>query len=127
MNELLIAIFSILGGGVVGYFVSSNISYRDKKREIILSYLIDVYKSLENSAHRKIDGEEFERAIGIIQLFGTKHQIELVKKFAHEFADKNTACFDELLNDLRNSLRKELKLKKCMDNVVHLRIKSNTQ
>ena len=122
MNEFLIAIISVLGGSVIGYFISSILSFKEKRRELILSYLIDAYKALENAAHREI-GEEIEKAIGTIQLFGTTKQIELARKFTSDLAENNSANYNDLLYDLRNSLRKELKLDKYKGNITHLRRK----
>ena len=124
MNELSIAIVSVLAGsvagGIIGYFISSMLSFKEKRRELILAYLIEAYKALENAAHRDV-GEELEKAIGTIQLFGTVEQIELAKKFARNLAEHKNADYNDLIYDLRNSLRRELKLGKYEGNVTHLR------
>ena len=54
--------------------------------------------------------------------FGSQSQIELVLKFAEEFAKTGGANLDELLEDLRHDLRKELGLEIVSKNIKHLRI-----
>ena len=125
MNELLIAVVSVLiasfVGGIIGYFLSLRLSLKEKRRELILTYLISAYTDLENSTHRQL-GEELERAIATIQLFGTTKQIDLARNASREFSKNQGANLDELLYDLRNSLRRELALDEYKDGITHLRV-----
>ena len=68
------------------------------------------------------DERKLESAVADIQLFGTPRQVDLVQRFACDFAAKGGASLDELLADLRTDLRAELNLEAVPENVVHLRI-----
>jgi hypothetical protein len=65
---------------------------------------------------------KLESAVADIQLFGTPHQVELVQRFASDFAAKGGASLDALLRDLRTDLRAEFNLEVVPENIVHLRI-----
>jgi hypothetical protein len=68
------------------------------------------------------DKGRLESAVADIQLFGSPRQVDLVQRFASDFAAKGGASLDELLSDLRTDLRAELSLEAVPEGVVHLRI-----
>ena len=82
----------------------------NKKKEIRISYLIDAFRSIEDASQRRDYDKllQLESAIADIQLFGTKKQVELSRKFAMEFANNHSADAMPLLHNLRDDLRKEL-------------------
>lgn len=54
---------------------------------------------------------EFERFVAEIQLYGTPYQVELMTKLVEAFnRQEPSISFDPLLEDLRNSLRAELRM-----------------
>ena len=87
----------------------------NKLREIRLQYLIQTYRSLALAVQRKPEAgskyfRDMESAITDIQLFGTDKQIKGVEEFLKEFKEKSKGNVDSILKDLRNELRKELRL-----------------
>ena len=121
MNEVLVAVIGILVPIIIGYFISLLLSFKEKRRELMLTYLIEAYTAIENSAYNEID-LKLENAIGIIQLFGTTRQIDLAKQMAFDLANHKMADLDDLLLDLRNSLRRELKLEEYKGGIFHFRV-----
>lgn len=72
---------------IAGWFVANRISARKdlatRRRELIVSYLVDAYRKLEKSASAVIPEESWagiESAIADIQLFGSSRQVELAPK-----------------------------------------------
>ncbi|MGH9679962.1 MAG: hypothetical protein ACRD4Y_08425, partial [Candidatus Acidiferrales bacterium] len=63
-----------------------------------------------------------ELAVSDIQLFGTPEQVQLAQKFAADLATTQGASIDKLLNELRDSLRRELGRKPVTGNVVSIKV-----
>ena len=108
---------------VISYFLSIRMNTQNKKKEVVVKYLIEAWQILEKGAQRK-HGKyqiEIESAIANIQLFGTAEQIKIAKKFAKEIARNNEASCNDLLDLLRKDLRKELNLEKEPENIILLR------
>ncbi|MFI4940891.1 MAG: hypothetical protein ACHP7O_11200, partial [Burkholderiales bacterium] len=92
--------------------------YRDRKnkrRDMIVQYLLEAYRRLESAAHREKTEEQaiaFESAVADIQLLGTFMQISAMVKCANALASSGGTgtTIDEVLRVLRNNLRKELGL-----------------
>lgn len=105
--------------------------YRDRenrRREQRIEYLVTVFRSLAKANHHLKLYEiaaEVEQAVTDLQLFGTPEQVRLARKFATELGTKQGASMDELLNELRDSVRRELGRKPVAGNVVWLRISRN--
>ena len=102
--------------------------YRDrenKRREQRIGYLVSVFRALSKANHHPRLHEiadEVEQAIADIHLFGTPEQVRLAREFATELAIKQEADMDTLLNELRDSLRRELGRKPVKGNVIWLKI-----
>jgi hypothetical protein len=95
-----------------------------KRRELKVHYLIDAFRQLEYVSNRPIGPEtapDFEKAIADIQLFGTASQVELAQQCAAGMAQNGTHPLDDLLADLRQSLREELDLERVPDKIKYLR------
>jgi hypothetical protein len=103
-------------------------TFRDrenKRREQRLGYLVSVFRALSKANHhpRLYEvADEVEQAIVDLQLFGTPEQVRLARKFATDLANAQEADMDALLNELRDSLRKELGRKPITGNVQWLKI-----
>ena len=97
--------------------MSQRRDFINKKKEIRISYLIDAFRRIEDASQRRDSDKllQLESAIADIQLFGTKKQVELSRKFAAEFANNCSADTMPLLYDLRDDLRKELNLDALTD------------
>ena len=113
----------------VGLASSSSFSAKrdlaNKRRELRVKYLIDAYRQLERASNRTATGGQssrLESAIADIQLLGTPKQVEMAKRFAIDFAQNRTASLDELLFDLRATLRAELDLEIVESQIQFLRI-----
>ena len=57
-----------------------------------------------------------------VQLFGSYSQVSAAQRFAVEMATNRVAMLDDLLSELRNDLRSELKLEPVKTKVTYLRI-----
>ena len=92
--------------------MSQRRDFINKKKEIRISYLIDAFRRIEDASQRRDNDKllQLESAIADIQLFGTKQQVELSRKFATDFANNRNADAMPLLYNLRDDLRKELNL-----------------
>jgi hypothetical protein len=108
---------------VVGWVVERISARSAMRRDRVVSFLIDAYRVIDNSAHRPggMDSRALEKAISDIQLFGDAKLINLADKFARDFASRN-ADVAPLLEALRSSLRDELRLAKVKERDVWLRI-----
>jgi hypothetical protein len=89
-------------------------------------FLVAAFQHLANSANRPFAPgaehlKDMESAIAVIQLFGSKNQVQLVEDFASEFSQTNSASLDPLLNSLRQDLRKELGYEQIDSNVKWVR------
>jgi len=102
--------------------------YRDrenKRREQRIAYLVSVFRTLSKAnQHPRIYeiADELEQAVTDLQLFGTPDQVDLAKKFALDLGNTRHAEIESLLNELRDSLRKELGRKPVSGHVVSLRV-----
>jgi hypothetical protein len=111
---LLITSVVVIVGWFIIHWLSSKRDQNNKRRELRVQYLIEAWRKLENSCNRNdiTWHHDLESAIADIQLFGSPEQIVLAENFIQDFTNKENhgADADELLNSLRQDLRKELQL-----------------
>lgn len=84
---------------------------QNRRQEQRIDYLVSVYRAFSKANHhpRLYEvAEELEQAVADVQLFGTPKQVALAQQFATELGSMQTASMDDLLLELRNSLRAEL-------------------
>jgi hypothetical protein len=115
-------------GGLVAHYFSVRRDLDNKRRELRIGYLLEAYRRLEDAGNRKDhlrSWPQFESAIADIQLLGSPLQVRLARQFALGMAEQLTASLDDLVNDLRGSLRKELRLPEAEEPVVYLRFNQN--
>lgn len=132
MLGLLVPLLVTAGVAILGWFVVNRLAvHRDrinKRHDLIVQYLIEAYRKLENASNRGVLAQEHERAlesaIADIQLFGSPTQVELATGFARQFAQNYNASLDTLLAELRSELRRELALESVPRARVILRIVS---
>src|SRR5713101_7443588 len=117
MDSLLIAqLGDTFFGTALGWWVAHRLSSRrnieDERRKLRMQYLLEAYRRLEGASHRANNARPhwsaLESAVADIQLLGSPHQVRLANKFCTDIARDQAAPLDELLNDLRNSVRLEL-------------------
>lgn len=114
-----------MGGWYAVHRLSTQRDVANKRRELRVQYLIEAYRRLEFAGNRSLNKEsavDFERAVADIQLFGTPAQVKLAQEFAIGFAAKKTHPLDPLLTELRQELRRELKLEAVPPLIKYLRI-----
>lgn len=119
----LVPLGSAVVGGLVVHLLSRRRDLANKRKEQRVAYLIEAYRRLEECSQQFGISEKrkLESAVADIQLFGTPRQVDLVQRFASDFAAKGNASLDALLADLRVDLRAELDLEAVPKNIVHLR------
>jgi hypothetical protein len=130
MIEIISASIGAIAAILIWYLSSRDLVKKEKenkRREIRLNYLIGAYQKLESASNRPLTAEStcaknIESAIADIQLFGTRKQCELAQLFSKTYADVRNASVDDLLDNLRDDLRRELDLETLPSNRVQLRI-----
>lgn len=123
--KILATVATAAAGWIAVHYFNSRRDKFLKRRDLRIEYLINVYRILTNEiSHRegtKERGEKLENILSDIQLFGSKTQVVLAKELATEIAAGQFFELDPLINDLRNDLRKQLKLSKIEGNIKWLR------
>lgn len=123
------SIITILGW----YFVHNLSQLRDiqnKRKELRVNYLIEVWRKLNHVSNRSTGGTEemnerlvfLEQIITDIQLFGSSTQVDMAKQILSELKKEGKVNLDELLIDLRRSLREELTLEPIDESVFFFRV-----
>lgn len=110
---LLVTTIVAAASWYVAHALAKQRDRANKRRELLVGYLIDAYRRLEAGAAREMtveQAEAMESAIADIQLFGTPRQVQLVQDFALQIAETGGASIDDLLVSLRADLRAELGL-----------------
>jgi len=90
-----------------------------------IEYLLAAYRRLEGASNRAITSAheaDIESALTDIQLLGSPSQVALAHDFANSFAKERRADSGPLLDDLRDSLRRELLLDPVQTDRAVLRI-----
>ena len=120
--KILITVVLAVFGWLIAHKLTSVRDLKNKKREIRINFLLDAYRKLERSIHKA--GRDFEEAISDIQFLGTPPQVNMAKRIAADFAQNGQVDLDELLIDLRDSMRRELELEKIDERFIWVRIKN---
>lgn len=128
-SQLLIPLLVTTIVAVTGWFVVHQLNAKrdraNKRREKLTQFLIEAYRRLERYPSRELsysNASDFESAIADIQLFGPANLVLLAQSVAEDIPKLNGANPDQLLIELRKTLRKELHLEKVEDKIVYLRI-----
>jgi hypothetical protein len=111
---------------ICGWFIGHELTIEsdriNKQRDIRIEYLVSAYRRLANASMRAPQPNsqyfrDMESAMADIQLFGTEIQINQARTFMEEFQKTGKGPMDDLLNNLRNDLRKEMNLSETKINV----------
>ena len=116
-----ISVFIAIAGWITGHYFNSKRDTVANRKKLVTEYQIDAYRKLNSLACVLVNRtkgtksleEDIHSAVGDIQIFGTRRQIELVKEISEHLAKKGGvpgSHLNDLLVDLRNSLRTELGL-----------------
>jgi hypothetical protein len=122
--QLAATIIVAILGGWIGFYFSMRRDLANDRRKIWVTYLLEAYRRLEGASNRDDPQRcwsEFESAIADIQLLGSPHQVAMARQFATQMAKNHISSLDDLLFDLRQSLRSELELEPVYENVLFLR------
>ena len=114
---------------IAGRWVVNAQQRRAVRSNMRIEYLLSAYRQLERVTNReptKEHGRAIEEAVADVYLLGTPKQVELVADFAKNFAQAGGADLNNLLMDLRKSLRRELLLEDDDSNSVSLRIEDKS-
>ena len=114
----ILSAFVVAIGWVIAHILNSQKDFRNKKREIRVSFLMEAYQTIASSANRETTEEEqkaFENAVEKIQFLGTKEQLKLLTQ---GIESRN---FTPLLEEMRNDIRNEFKLESVPKGIKHFR------
>jgi hypothetical protein len=126
---IVTAIVAVLGWVVAHRFTSAR-ELQNRRRQMRTEKLMEIYLKIERSIGRKITPEvlcDLEDATALLQLLGTQMEIKNTLKAAMSFSrdgkDKNDDLdIQGLVNQLRDSLRKELGLETYTGPIARLRL-----
>lgn len=121
---LMTTVVAILGW-VIAHRLAAARDRANKRRDLVITYLLDAYRRLEANTNRpagKADNAAIESAIADIQLLGTRRHVELAARFVRQAVETKSAYLDELLAALREDLRAELGLESVGDEIRYFRV-----
>ena len=123
--EYITSVILALFGWWVVHRLNAQRDVLNKRRDLRVGYLLEAYRKLEGASNRHPSEERYsdiESAIADIQLLGTPKQVKLARDFTNNFAHEGKAFLDELLQEIRNDLRQELRLEPDNSRIQYLRI-----
>lgn len=123
--QLLAAHLVAFLGWWVAHTFSSRRDIANERRKLMVGYLLEAYRKLESAANPSdplLKRTDLESAIADVQLLGSPSQVTMARAFAKTIANDGSGSLDELLFDLRNSLRQELRLESIDCGIDYLRL-----
>jgi len=124
---LIVTTIIAVTGWVVGHRLNAERDLHNKRVELRIKYLLEAYRKLEASVETDVSRENLdvlESAISDIQLLGTPAQVDKVLAWSSQFAKTGTqkdVNLQDLLEDLRQNLRKELGLSDIDKKIRHVK------
>jgi hypothetical protein len=115
---------TVLGWWAVNWFGEKR-DRKNKIRELRTQYLINACRVISQVGRQRDVlplASELEEAVSDVYLFGTPRQIDIMRSFVVEFSAKQSASMDELINTLRNDLRKDMLLPPLKGNAHILKV-----
>lgn len=112
--KYIIPIITAFAGLIGGHFFAGRRESLKRKKEIRVEYLVNAYRKLEKGAiptSNDYSAGEFESAVSDIQLFGSGEQVILVHRFCESSSKGDGSLLQELLENIRKELRKEIGIK----------------
>jgi hypothetical protein len=129
-DPVSIAVLSLLGGliggaaiNILGHFLSDRRDTRNKRREIIVQNLIEIFEAFDSSTLTDPMQEKIalEKAVSKIQLYGDEALVKLSSDFLIAMKNVGSCNTDTLMRKLRDEIRSELGLSRLSTNFVILR------
>jgi hypothetical protein len=127
--QLAVTFFVAVLGWWVGHGLSARRDLANDRRKLRVSYLVEAYRRLEAGSNRtnpESSRSQLESAIADVQLLGSPTQVAMARAFASTMAKNSEASLDDLLFDLRTSLRDELQLEAVDESILFLRFVDKT-
>jgi len=124
---LLVTTVVAVSGLVVGNRLNSERDLHNKRVELRTKYLLDAYRQLEASVDTEVSRQNLDTlqsAIADIQLLGSREQVVKLMAWSDQFYGKEhlkDVDLQDLLEDLRASLREELGLEPIAQKIRHVR------
>jgi hypothetical protein len=115
----------VIAGWFLVHWLTGLRELRERKRDARLKALEAAFMRLATASNRPLTDnlrDDLETFVSEIQLYGTPQQIKLTGDMVHGFMKGGRVPFDPLLEDLRNTIRAELKLEPISGTVWWLRI-----
>lgn len=131
--KLFAQLFVTFMVAALGWWVAHSLSARrdlaNERRKMRIGYLLEAYRRLEGTANPsdpKSKRSQLESAIADIQLLGSPQQVKMAADFSKSISIHGEAPLDELLFNLRSSLRSELQLESVDAKITFLRFSDRT-
>jgi len=124
---LIVTTLIAVSGWIVGHRLNAERDLHNKRVELRIKYLLEAYRNLEAAVESEITRENLdilESAISDIQLLGTPAQVDKVLAWSSQFAKvgvQKDVNLQDLLEDLRQNLRKELGLSAIDKKIRHVK------
>ncbi len=124
---LVVTSLVAVAGWVVGHKLNSERDLQNKRIELRIKYLLEAYRNLEASVESEVSRENLkilESAISDIQLLGTPDQVDKILAWSSQFSGKKSqkdVNLQDVLEDLRSSLRQDLGLPKIDKKIRHVK------
>lgn len=116
----------VVAGWFFGHWLTARRELASRKREARVKALEAAYMRLATSSNREQTPEmldKLETFVSEIQLYGTPRQIELMGHLVETYiGPPGVVSYDELLRDLRDTIRTELTLEPLQGQVWWLRL-----
>jgi len=124
--KIIFTVLVTMIGWYITHYFNSKRDHKNKIRETKMTYLIEAYLALENVCNRYEEDlikrfPKLEDALAKIQLFGSDEQILMAKKVIIAIGENKKTDVEELLQDIREKLRKEIGLSKTTEEIRYLR------
>jgi len=124
---LVVTSIVAISGWIVGHRLNAERDLQNKRVELRIKYLLEAYRNLEASVETEVSRENLkilESAISDVQLLGSPDQVDKILAWSSQFTKAGTqkdVNLQDVLEDLRSSLRKDLGLPKIDKKIRHVK------
>jgi len=124
---LLVTTIVAVAVWIVGHRLNAERDLQNKRVELRIRYLLEAYRNLEASIETEVSRKNLdvlEAAISDVQLLGSPEQVDKVLAWSSLFAKTGTqkdVNLQDLLEDLRASLRQDLGLRPIDRKIRHVK------
>ena len=124
---LVVTIVVAMAGWIVVHRLNAERDLRNRRLELRTRYLLEVYRKLERSCGKVVTREmadDIEVALADLQLLGSAEQVRMARQYIAAHGNRDLAGINvgPIMEEIRNSLRRELSLKPIKESVDHLRL-----